>query len=173
MIIDLSEIRKSFGQTFHFDFTEEIRTGAAEQNEIRWSAPLSVSLDVRNTGRTFIFSGKVKGELELICHRCLEWYPYHLSAGFEEEFCPASQVAHLQAEGQNTENIRVFEGNKVRLDDIILESILLGIPMKSVCRENCRGLCAVCGQNLNKSNCGCENKTPDRRWEGLQKYFEP
>ncbi len=173
MFIDVSDIRKSVGQAFHFDLTEDIWSLIMDNSEIRFLKPLHISLDVESNDKVLIFSGNIRGDLELVCNRCLEWYPYHLNTDFAEEFCHVSNVAEVIDENRNNDDIHIFEGNRIKLDDIILESVLLAIPMKSICHENCRGLCSICGTNLNKHNCACKPETLDPRLGVLKKYFEP
>lgn len=172
MFIDVSEVRKSFGQTFHFDQTEGIKPLLLDGSEIVFRGLLNIGLDIQNTGRVLVLRGTITGDTELTCNRCLETYPYHLETGFEEEYAHASDEAEMAGEGQKTEDIHVFAGNRLNLGDTIRESILLGLPMKSLCREDCRGLCAVCGTNLNDQNCGCEAEKTDPRLEILKKYFK-
>ena len=57
----------------------------------------------------------------------------------------------------------VFDGKTIDLDPIVREQVLLALPMNAVCREDCKGLCAQCGQNLNEKQCGCETKVIDPR----------
>lgn len=172
MYIDIGEIRKTDGQTFHFDLTVELPPLDVDNSEICFEKPLSISLDIRSTGKELIFTGKIKGDTQLVCNRCLERYGFCLDTDFKEEFCHASDLDEFREEGRNTDDIHVFEGNRINLEDIIRESVLLSIPMKSVCDEDCRGLCPVCGKNLNKDNCGCEITTVDPRLADLKKYFE-
>ena len=57
----------------------------------------------------------------------------------------------------------------VDLDPILREQVLLSLPEYPVCQEGCKGLCSVCGKNLNEGECGCDRKVPDPRWAGLAK----
>ncbi len=171
MFIDVSEIRKAPGQAFHFDLVDHIQSMAVGNDEIHFREPLKISLDVKNTGRILVFAGKITGDTELVCSRCLENYPFHLEAGFTEEFCHASDMAYVAEDGVETD-IHVFEGNRINIDALISESVLLEIPMKSLCSENCKGLCAICGSNLNKNRCECKDESIDPRLAGLKKFFD-
>lgn len=172
MFIDVTEIRKFPGGTWHFDLRETVAPIEISGDEVRLDNPLEISLDVKNTGKVLVFTGKVTGATELVCSRCLEKYRYHLDAVFEERFCHVSDVSEVRDEGQDTDDIHIFEGSRIQLDDILNESIVLNIPMKSVCSDKCQGLCAVCGGNLNKNNCGCEVDDIDPRLADLKKFFE-
>jgi uncharacterized protein len=60
-------------------------------------------------------------------------------------------------------DLDTYHGKTIDLDPIIREQVLLALPMQVVCREDCRGLCGMCGQNLNEAACGCENRRVDPR----------
>ncbi|PKM82596.1 MAG: hypothetical protein CVU89_03605 [Firmicutes bacterium HGW-Firmicutes-14] len=172
MIIDVSEIRKSPWQKFHYDFKEEIKPLDMESDEICFKGLVEVSVDITNTGRILLFKGSIKGDPELLCSRCLEKYTFHLETDFEEKFCHVSEVSQAAEEGGDPEDLQVFENNRIRLDDLIWETINLGIPMKSVCREECKGLCGLCGTNLNLKECQCKTENIDPRLEGLKKFYD-
>jgi uncharacterized protein len=61
-----------------------------------------------------------------------------------------------------------FDGKTIDLDPILIEQVLLALPLSVVCREECKGLCPVCGQELNERECGCERKVPDPRLAALK-----
>jgi uncharacterized protein len=63
-----------------------------------------------------------------------------------------------------------YSGKVIDLDPVVREQLLLSIPAYPVCRESCKGLCPVCGANLNDGDCGCDRRTPDPRWAGLEKF---
>ncbi len=172
MFIEVSEIRNCPGEKFHFNLTERVEPITLGTDQIRFDNPLEITLDVFNTGKSLVLNGRIRGDAELVCSRCLEEYPFHLDTSFEEQFCHVSDVRLLEDEGQKTEEMHIYDGNRIKLDDIITENIVLGIPMKLVCRENCRGLCAVCGANLNKDECGCKTDDIDPRLSALKRYFE-
>lgn len=172
MFIDISEIRKSPGYSMHFDLTMKTEPIEIGSDEVVFEQLLIISLDVKNSGRTLIVNGKIDGDAILICSRCLEKFSYHLNATFEEQFCQASNLAKAAEEGISSDELHVFEGSRILIDDIIQESVVLGIPMKMTCKDNCKGLCAVCGSNKNRHNCGCEIESVDLRLEVLKKYFE-
>ena len=172
MFIDVTEIRKSPGMTFHFDLQETVGPMVNDGDEVRVLKPVDVSLDIKNTGNVLVFTGKIKGETELVCSRCLESYPVHLEAAFEEGFYHASDVTKVGEDGLDPDELHVFEGSRIKLDDIINEIIVVEVPMKSICSESCKGLCAVCGGNLNKNNCGCIVDDIDPRLADLKKFFK-
>lgn len=117
--------------------------------------PFQLNLDIYNSSDSFIFTGNLKGELVLVCSRCLEKFNYLIDAQLEEEV--------LKREIQNPER---FE-----MTDLLIENILLSIPIKPICDMECQGLCSVCGQNLNENKCDCEQDIVDPRLAKLKEFF--
>jgi len=65
-------------------------------------------------------------------------------------------------------NIAVFDGEGIELDDLVREELLLALPVNLLCREDCKGLCPVCGIDRNQSDCRCESDAVDSRWQKLK-----
>jgi len=64
--------------------------------------------------------------------------------------------------------IGYYRGEGLLLEDVLKEQILLALPVKQVCRADCKGLCPLCGKNLNAESCDCEVSMPDPRWSALE-----
>jgi uncharacterized protein len=115
--------------------------------------------------------GKVRAALEINCDRCLKGVPYILEEKFDVAYAPAdseTEKHELQAEDLETD---VFEGEFIEIDNVAREQILLHLPARILCKEDCKGLCPVCGADLNETDCGCEQKTIDPRWEALKGMY--
>ena len=61
-----------------------------------------------------------------------------------------------------------YDGDRIDLDEIVREQILLALPTRQLCAEDCKGLCPSCGANLNEKACGCEQQQTDPRWSALE-----
>lgn len=120
--------------------------------------PYSFQLDINiyNTASSFVFTGDLNGNLLLTCNRCLEKFKEKVEIKVEQEIMK--------------EDIKDI-GN-VDLTDMIIENIVLAIPMKIVCREGCKGLCPLCGQNLNEEECDCEEEKVDPRLAKLKNFYQ-
>ena len=66
----------------------------------------------------------------------------------------------------------IYSGNSLELDEIVLNSFLMNVPGKFLCKEDCKGLCPQCGQDLNLGDCDCDNDTFDPRWAALKEIME-
>ena len=105
------------------------------------------------------------------CNRCLEPAEFPIDAGFDLFYRPAA-VAEDDEEVEIDEGeseIAFYEGAGIDLKDVLREHVLLSMPMQRVCREDCQGICPVCGQNRNLINCECDPKLVDDRWSALKK----
>ena len=146
--------------------------------DMRQSGPLRSSgratLIEEHHGRGIIQDIRVQGELatsvEMACARCLETVSREVARMFELLFRPRGvdagrdEISITQAEAE----IGYYVGEGVELKDILREQILLEVPIKVVCREECKGLCPRCGQNLNESACHCPETLAGPRWEALK-----
>jgi uncharacterized protein len=114
--------------------------------------------------------GKLSTQLEIACARCLEAVPYDVDRSFELLFRPQLvNVGPDEAEMQDKDaEIAFYEGDGVELEDILREQILLAVPIKIVCRDECKGMCPQCGKNLNTGECHCEPVAGDPRWDALK-----
>lgn len=126
--------------------------------DIHVDKPIKVSAAVVNNGSKLLLTGNIDAELTLKCSRCLKDFKYKLKTDFEEE---------LSKEEGDDDAIH-FEGDTVDLTDIVINNILLSLPMKPVCSEDCKGLCPICGGDLNINKCGCTDRNIDPRLSVLK-----
>lgn len=111
-------------------------------------------------GSTAHVRGRLDAVVEPECGRCLE--PYSMTIGQELDLFFLPQAAE-QPEAQEEEVelsdrdvvVGYYEHGRLDLGDVMREQIFLAVPLKRLCREECRGLCPVCGKNLNAADCGC------------------
>jgi len=113
----------------------------------------------------YLLSGEVKTSISLSCDRCLEKFIFPVRHNFLLHFVPRSLLDSqkneiLSADDEEPEDLI---DDSINLVKVILEQIILQIPMKSICSENCAGLCSQCGANLNNTDCGCDRSSIDPR----------
>jgi uncharacterized protein len=128
-------------------------------------------MDVEKTGvDAFRVTGQLKTRLELECSRCVEPFDIPIAAAFDLRYVPQSQN---QGEGEHEigeEDLATAYYREGMLDitDLLREQFQLVLPMKPLCNEDCRGLCAVCGANLNRVECGHSPQWDDPRLAPLK-----
>ena len=114
--------------------------------------------------------GSIKSLVEVDCTRCLTPVRRDLDIVFDVDFVdkelfPDSKETHLESGDLNTD---VIEGNELDLSQLAREQILLNIPEQVLCRENCKGICPTCGEDLNDGDCKCGEDEIDPRWAALK-----
>jgi len=126
---------------------------------------------IQRAGNTYSIKGKISFKLRLQCSRCLEFFEREFDENinyvYKKEELRYRKEARLRGEDFNTEYI---VGDSIDLLPIIHDSVLLSIPMKPLCKEDCKGLCPICGHNLNYGPCEhqlSKKEEIDPRWEKL------
>lgn len=114
--------------------------------------------------------GSLQTRIEVACARCLEPVEQPIDTSFDLIFRPAgadSDSTDHAISASETE-IGYYEGDGLLLEDVLREQILLALPAKILCSEECRGLCPECGRNRNTDPCDCAAASTDPRWSSLQ-----
>jgi uncharacterized protein len=117
---------------------------------------------------------RVRGELRVQlageCDRCLAAVPMSLQLPLSLLFLNEKNVEGDEEQELNDDEVETstFAGAGVDLVEVLREQVLLALPMHWLCREDCKGLCPVCGSNRNTQPCSCVLPVEDDRWSGLQ-----
>lgn len=130
----------------------------------------SAELLHREGVRTIRVRGKLEARLQNKCSRCLEPLSLALSGPVDLYFYPADTLEGGVETAISADEVDIgfYEGSGLRLSDAVQEQISLWLPMRSLCRDDCRGLCPVCGVNRNREECSCREEATDPRWEALR-----
>jgi uncharacterized protein len=130
-------------------------------------------LEVRATAELIEGQIRVTGELhtrlEMSCARCLEAMNEDVAREFDLFYRPISTMTKGEEDRlkDGDTEIAFFEGQGLFLADVLAEQVLLSLPIKVICRSDCRGLCPHCGVNLNNEECRCEVHISDPRMAPL------
>ncbi|MCS7207077.1 MAG: DUF177 domain-containing protein [Dehalococcoidia bacterium] len=110
------------------------------------------------------------------CSRCLAEFSQRLQFTFDEEFFPTVDVhtgARLPLPPPEQESFTIDAHHLLDLTEVMRQYALVSIPMKPLCRADCRGLCPTCGADLNSGPCTCPAPVSDPRWEALRRLLPP
>ena len=116
-------------------------------------------------------AGKLLTALEMDCARCLEPVQREVDREFDLLYRPLGVDAGEHEKGVTSAaeaDVGYYEGDGILLEDVLREQMILALPMRTVCREDCKGLCPKCGENLNADQCHCEPVVEDPRWSALK-----
>jgi uncharacterized protein len=122
-------------------------------------------------GHDILVRGHLEGRLGLACGRCLESFSAPLETDFDLLLVPAPLGAAPEDEELSAAalDLDFYSGETVDLEAIIREQIILMVPLKPLCRETCHGLCPLCGANLNRETCSCQDEKSDSPFAQLAK----
>jgi len=133
--------------------------------EFKQAGPLEVRASAELVEGQIRITGSLQTKIELVCARCLEPVVEEVSRDFDLFYRPMKTIAkeeEVRLKEDDTE-IAFFQGEGLFLADVLAEQVLLALPMKVICRGDCRGLCPHCGVNLNSEECRCESHAADPR----------
>ncbi len=142
--------------------------------DVIFTAPVHGRLHVEKKGREVIVSGDVESEVELECSRCLTHYAARLSSPISVVYRPAEafkKEEHHELKGDELET-GFYRDDILDTDEIVTEQVLLAIPMKPLCSDDCRGICPKCGIDFNTDTCQCEIGEKDVRFEKLKELLK-
>jgi uncharacterized protein len=133
--------------------------------DFRQTGPLEVRATAELVEDQIHIVGELHTRLEFPCARCLEPVVEEINREFDLVYRPLQTMTEeeeFRLKLDDTE-IGFFQGDGLFLADVLAEQVLLAIPMKVICRSDCRGLCPHCGANLNTDECRCESQATDQR----------
>ncbi|MEG0127846.1 MAG: DUF177 domain-containing protein [Clostridium sp.] len=161
MKLDVSKLFRKKVQTISFEVTSQLSTIEREELEISFNSPIIIKGTAYYDGEVVTLVGNITTELMMQCSRCLGQVNMPVSIEFDEEFSKVD-------EDQNEERYLISEEETVDLEEMFIDNLILGLPLKVNCDENCKGLCHICGKNLNKGLCNCVSEDIDPRLEALK-----
>ena len=175
MFLDIKEL-----ELHPLDFEEEFQPDVIDLGgEARQRTPLKTSgraevVEEHHSKHEVIKDIRLRGRLstglELQCARCLEPVKQDVEREFELLYRPLGADAgrdELSVTAAEAE-IGYYQGDGILLEDVLREQVLLALPLKVTCREDCKGLCPHCGKNLNEEQCSCNVPMEDPRWAALK-----
>lgn len=133
-------------------------------------SPVRAHLKIQKTGPEVLVTGRVSGDLELECSRCLAAFPLHVDAGVTVVYDPADAVARDENHELRSDELDTgfYKQDTLDTDELLAEQLILNVPMKPLCSSQCKGICPACGADLNAAGCGCDPKEPDPRMKALE-----
>ena len=164
----LTEAPKPFAHTYR---PEEVALD--EEEHARLTSHAAVEGTASRKGEEIRLRGTINAEVEVLCDRCLAAVRLPLEVEFDTAFIPQA------AEAVKTENVELlsadlglsaYEGDAVDLDELVREQIMLALPSRRLCGEECKGLCPKCGADLNAGDCSCDRSETDPRWAALADF---
>ena len=155
MIIRVPDLKEEVRQLEFFEPAAAVNTrmsispGSDDQHFAR---DLAVVAEIYRSERDVHFQGSVEGEVTAVCGRCLDEFERRLRRDFRFVILPRGAASD---DAEDDEGVDHYSGDDLDLSPLVREQALLSLESLPLCSEECRGLCARCGVNLNREKCGC------------------
>ena len=167
MRIELAALENGKGDFNHTYAPAEL---VLDDDRVKLLGPVTVSGQVQQSGQRAQVNGRVLGQVQLECDRCLKPIEFPIDSAFQLEYVTPEDYAAQQAVELTEEDLDLstFDGEAIDLDELVKEELLLAVPDHVLCNQNCKGLCPTCGADRNSADCGCDSREVDPRWAGLK-----
>lgn len=172
MEIDVGSIKYVPGASLKVGLSERWDAFVWENMEVQVLSPVTVRLTLTNTGEILLADGHLETTLLLACSRCLESFPYTLTAPFVIGYKEIKKQRGEETSKDDDLEIRGFTGDRIDITEDVRDTLFLALPMKPLCRPDCQGLCPHCGANLNQGPCSCRGEEADPRLAVLSDWFK-
>lgn len=172
MRINLYDILSAAGQekTVNANIEELQETFQGEPLKIRCKEPFDIEL--RHTERDMVtVKFDIAVTVERLCSRCLEKVVCEYDLHIERTINMAKREAYTEDALLEADEISYIEDCTLDVDMLVLDELYTKLPMNVLCKEDCKGICKVCGTNLNKSTCNCDRTVPDPRMAVFSDIF--
>ena len=168
MFIDIRELEQK-----SIRFEQALPVGVILfDSEFEQQSPLTASgtVELHVSTEELRVRGKLQVSLRMECDRCTEPFDKNIEEEFDLIYVPAPETSPGAevAIGPNDSHVGFYEGPGLELNDILQEQVLLALPLQRVCSEDCQGICPICGQNRNETECHCRTQLSDERWSALK-----
>ena len=168
MFINLSDVFLSPGRPLHVSCPiemTEIQNGyesfsIVEKSELKLTAVHKSKGRAQVTGEAYVI-------VDMACDRCLKPVPERIDLFMEREVFSLETDAGEEAE----DNLGIMDGYQLNVENLVFNEILMNWPMKVLCKADCKGICKMCGKDLNLGECGCDTFVPDPRMAVIKDIF--
>lgn len=170
MLINISEIISTTDKSESYSVNLERKSISIEGLTYAFAEISPISLTVTNIGeKELLIEGHCKLVLNVPCDRCLKNVPVTLDLPIEKTV----DLKESDTEGiENLNEANYIEVSSLDVDKLVCNEILVNFPMKTLCREDCKGLCQHCGKDLNIGGCDCNKESLDPRMSAIRDIFK-
>lgn len=178
MIIRLDDIKHD-GLTLDLEEKPErfpVLAELIDRGAVRFVGPIGLHLRAQRVDEMVTVDGELRATLVLACSRCLKEFEHKLEGAFSLAFVRELPVVEEEHDGTEVEleaeemGLIAYEGEEIDLTAALQEQIVMALPYKPLCREDCRGLCPQCGADLNEGDCGCAPRVFNGKFAALKDF---
>lgn len=168
MLVNLSDVLTSEGRQVRKSADLEMASFDCRMGnyEIVGRSPVSFLFTNIEDGKARV-EGNVRLKFRALCDRCLAEVPVTLELDFDRVVA----ASDVETEEEEIDDLSFMEGCQLNVETFVYNEIIGNWPAKILCKEDCKGICPKCGQNLNIKDCGCDTFVPDPRMAAIQDIF--
>ena len=165
MTIDVSAILKETGGRIDIDDNVMLSDTDFLGGTYHFSEPVRIKGHISNNGKSLILKALCEGSMTTQCARCAKSINVPVSFEIDENLIreDSGEAEDIAPDGDAV----IFGGAEIDMTDILADSFLMNIEGKYLCSEDCKGLCPICGKDLNEGACDCSKDNIDPRWSAL------
>lgn len=172
MLLDLRAFRGGTDE-FHRQYPPDAFPPA--DGDFRIAEPVDLAIRITKDARKVRLTGRLRTTLEVGCSRCLEPFRVPVDAELDQMFLPegteivaASDDDDEDGGQQADAGVSFYKEDTIDLGELMRDEFYLALPMKPLCKDDCKGLCPVCGVNWNRETCTCKVEWTDPRMDSLK-----
>ena len=151
------------GHDQEFSFETEVGELDIPEDVCEFDGKISVEGTVCTTGESYRAQGTIRCKKIFLCDRCLKPSAVEQIHEFSEDYCTVAERAER-------ESVNYTDGSTIDITELVRDTLMAAQPLSNLCKPDCRGLCPVCGTDLNEGTCDCDASTVDPRLAVLQQF---
>ena len=162
MKIDIADAVRNEGEVYEQSYNGPFDSVEFVGQSYDFDGGVQVDATYFYDGEGISVAGSFQADVSVACSRCLKPFLYTVAFGFSEYY-----------KEQSEDGVYEYKGDVVDLDQMLQDNVIMTLPGKFLCRQDCKGLCSHCGQDLNESECGCGSKVDeDNPFYSLSKLYD-
>lgn len=166
MLISVAELLKHDNSEEKFSLAVDLSSFSFAPMSVHFAEPIKVVGKMKHAGGVIMLEAEAEGNYTCVCDRCGVDTTHSIKFSVSENYVRAATVF------QEDEDAVRFEGYEIDLAQTVSEFAFSALPTKHLCKDDCKGLCTVCGKNLNMESCTCKDDEWDPRFEALRGLFD-
>ena len=174
MIFNVAQLLKAnTGSTLRVDLDDEDSLDLAD-GEATLAGPVTGSVRLHRTNQGIFADGTAAVPVELECTRCLTQFVTTIEVPLREQYYPTIDVNTGEPVSPPDDELAfpIDRNHQLDMREAIRQNLVVAIPMRTLCREDCAGLCPQCGHDLNLGTCNCELEPADTRFAALKALLD-